>query len=106
MSNTPKIVSITAVRALRLEELSNERAYQIYIDGMEKLDLLNELVAFQEERTKEGKLTPGLLVRGRILFTALEAKAESDALLSLMRAYRKHLEYEREEYLQQVAGDS
>lgn len=98
MSN-PHVVSLTALRALKREEAANEQAYQIYIDGMEKVDLLNELVAFQEERTREGKLTPGLLVRGRILFRALEATAESDALLALMRSYRKHLEYEREEFL-------
>ncbi len=81
-----------------------EDAYQHFIDGMDKLDLLEEMVRFQEWRSKEGQLTPEMMVKGRILFKALEESAETPELKLLTRSYRRHLDYELDSYLQ--AGKS
>ncbi len=73
--------------------------YQARIMGMDKVDLLNEMVSYQEERTRSGQLTPTMMVRGKILFKALEENAETEALRALSKSYRRHLEFELRDYL-------
>lgn len=90
-------VSLTAIRELRKAE-AEDLAYQARILSMSKVELLNEMVAFQEERAKAGVLSAALLIRGRVLFRALEEHAETDALRALTRSYRRHLEYEIQDY--------
>jgi hypothetical protein len=94
---TTNIVSIKAFKAMKEAE-NEEYAYRAKILSMDKLSLLNEMVTFQEERAATGNLTPGLMIRGKILFKALEENAETDALKSLSRSYRRHLEMELMEH--------
>ena len=89
-----KIVLLSAVR----ENKKNEQVdleYQAKILGMDKLDLLEEMVRFQEERAGEGHLTPRLIAQGHVLFKALEESAETTELRNLARSYRRHLKYEQ-----------
>ncbi len=90
MSN---VISIRAFKALR-DTNAEELAYQARILSMEKVELLEEMVRFQEERKAIGALTPSLMLRGRHLFKALEECADSQELKILSRSYRRHLEYE------------
>ena len=68
--------------------------YQTQINRMSKIELLEEMVRFQEERSAKGALSLTLMVRGRILFRALESHAETDELRLLASSYRRHLEHE------------
>lgn len=90
MSN---VVSLRAFKALRDTD-AEELAYRARILSMEKVELLEEMVRFQEERKTLGSLTPSLMLRGRHLFLALEECADSQELKILSRSYRRHLEYE------------
>jgi hypothetical protein len=68
--------------------------YQTQIGRMNKIELLEEMVRFQEDRSAKGHLTLTMMVRGRILFKALETYAETDELRLLASSYRRHLEHE------------
>ena len=70
--------------------------YQILINRMNKMELLEEMVRFQEERSKKDNLRLTMMVRGKILFRALETTAETDELRLLASSYRRHLEHEIE----------
>ena len=61
---------------------------------MDKVELLEEMVRFQEERTQVGELSLSMMVRGRHLFKALEENAETQELKILTRSYRRHLDCE------------
>lgn len=89
MSN---IVSLKAVREIKDAESDIE--YRAKILGMDKLELLEEMVRFQEERSRIGHLTPRMMIEGKILFKALEDSAETNELRILTRSYRRHLEFE------------
>ncbi len=54
------------------------------------------MVRFQEERSKKDNLSLTMMVRGKILFRALETTAETDELRLLASSYRRHLEHEIE----------
>ena len=73
--------------------------YQVQINNLSKIELLEEMVRFQEERTAKGKLTLNMMVRGRILFRALESSSETDELRLLASSYRRHLEHEIEDHM-------
>lgn len=90
MSN---VVSLRAYKSLKDSD-AEELAYRARILSMSKVDLLEEMVRFQEERKTIGTLTPPLMVRGLHLFRALEESADSQELKILSRSYRRHLEYE------------
>lgn len=68
--------------------------YHASILGMDRLELIEEMVRFQEERTRLGELTPELIAHGQILFKALENSAETDELRDLSRTYRRVLSSE------------
>lgn len=89
-----KIVFLHAVRENRNSE-QVDLEYQAKILGMDKLDLLEEMVRFQEERANEGQLTSKLISQGLLLFKALEENAETVELRNLARSYRRHLKYEQ-----------
>jgi len=96
-----QIISIDQAR-LRKQQNQNEdqhqeNRYRARIQGMEKLELLEEMVRFQEERSRVGKLTPQMMHQGRHLFQALETSAETKELRILAGSYRRHLEIELEE---------
>ena len=90
MSN---VVSLRAFKALRDTD-AEELAYLARILSMSKVELLEEMVRFQEERKQLGVLTPVLMQKGSHLFRALEECADSQELKILSRSYRRHLEYE------------
>jgi hypothetical protein len=76
--------------------------YQMNINRMSKIELLEEMVRFQEERSAKSNLSLTMMVRGRILFRALETQAETDELRLLASSYRRHLEHEIESELKEV----
>ena len=89
-----KIISFEAKK--KQKALLTDPAYERVIHAMEKVDLLEEMVRFQEKRSQVGALSTEMMVRGRILFSALELAAETRELALLTRSYRKHLEHELE----------
>lgn len=94
MSN---VVSLKAVRELKKTEDHNPE-YREFVASLDKVRLLEEMVRYQEERAKIGHLTLDLMVRGKILFSALEQSAETQELKLLTGSYRRHLEFEMKEY--------
>lgn len=93
------VVSLKAVRDIKAAQ-TDDLAYHAQILAMDKLQLLEEMVRFQEERSRVGHLTVQMMVRGRILFKALEENAETQELRILTRSYRRHLDYELAAYRQ------
>lgn len=89
------VIDLVAERNKR-ETLGQDPHYQAKINRMNKIELLEEMVRFQEERTEKGQLSVTLMVRGKILFRALEINAETDELRTLAGSYRRHLEHEME----------
>lgn len=87
------IVYLHTVREIRNAE-TTDHAYRAQILAMDKLELLEEMVRFQEERTRQGTLSVQMMVRGKALFDALEKHAETEELRLLARSYRRHLDYE------------
>ena len=71
--------------------------YKAKILGMDKLELLEEMVRFQETRSRIGGLTPQLICEGLVIFSVLEHTAETNELRLLTRSYRRHLEYEQKD---------
>jgi hypothetical protein len=93
------VVSLKAARELKQSKPEDE-AYKAHILVMDKLELLEEMVRFQEERARVGHLTPSMMLRGKVLFRALEESAETQELRLLTRSYRRHLDYELSAYLE------
>jgi len=96
MSNS--VISLKAVREMKRYE-SEDHVYKAQILVMDKLALLEEMVRFQEERTRVGTLTLPMMLKGKILFRALEQAAETEELRILTKSYRRHLEFEMAEYI-------
>jgi len=90
MSN---VISIRAFKAFKDVE-NEELAYRAKILSMSKVELLEEMVRFQEERKERGSLSADMMIKGRHLFRALEEAADTQELKILSRSYRRHLEYE------------
>jgi hypothetical protein len=95
--NKKKIVSLQVVREIRKAE-NGDPDYQIRVLEMNKLELLEEMMRFQEERSQTGELSLRMMIQGQILFKALEEAAETAELKDLTRSYRRHLKYELEAY--------
>lgn len=92
------VISLNKVREMRkIKEC--DLTYQTQILAMNKLELLEEMMRFQEERSRMGKLSLRMMIQGQILFKALEESAETHELKSLTGCYRRHLKYELEAYL-------
>ena len=87
------VISLKAAREIKDAE-GEDHAYHAMILGMDKVELLEEMVRYQEERSRMGELTLSMMVRGRHLFKALEESAETQELKILTRSYRRHLDYE------------
>ena len=95
-----QIVSLDAFRSLKKVN-DEELAYHAKVLDMSKIELLNEMVRFQEERSERGELTPKMMVRGRMLFRELEKAATTQELQILTRSYRRHLDHEYDNYVNQ-----
>ncbi|MEK6704735.1 MAG: hypothetical protein AABZ06_03020 [Bdellovibrionota bacterium] len=91
MSN---VISLQAVRELRELKNLDDIAYKAKILAMDKFELLEEMIKFQQQRSTIGHLTVEMMIRGKILFKELEEHAETKELTLLARSYRRHLEYE------------
>jgi hypothetical protein len=94
MEKTPE--NIINLSAERFSRTKHDPQYETQIARMNKYELLEEMVRFQEERTAKGKLNLEMMVRGQILFRALELTSETSELRLLASSYRRHLEYEIE----------
>ena len=94
-NTTDNIIDLVAERNKR-GTAQHDPYYQMQINRMNKIELLEEMVRFQEERSSKGKLSLTMMVRGKILFRALETHAETDELRLLASSYRRHLEHEIE----------
>jgi hypothetical protein len=97
------IVSLNSVREQKLAE-KEDYAYHAKILSMDKLQLLEEMVRFQEERSQLGELSMQMMVRGKHLFKALELTAETEELKILTKSYRRHLEFELAELTKKQQG--
>ncbi len=98
MNNT-NVVSLSEFRQFKAHVQSRtptpeEYEYQARILVMDKLELLEEMLRYQQERSTIGHLTPMMMIQGRSLFRALEEKSETQELRVLARSYRRHLEQE------------
>ena len=94
------VISINNLRKLKNASLEDP-GYQSKIESMDKAELLNEMVRFQEERSQLGHLTLGMMVRGKVLFKELELSAETEELKILTKSYRRHLDFEMQDFLNQ-----
>ena len=103
MSHSTNVYSLKAVREIKQTE-REDYAYQAMILSMDKLELLEEMVRFQEERSRRGSLSLAMMLKGKYLFKALEENAETQELRILTRSYRRHLEHEITAYLQVSNG--
>ncbi len=90
------IIDIKSERKRRGME-SHDVQYQRFINDLSKIELLEEMVRYQEERSQTEHLNLSLIVRGKILFSALEFQAETEELRLLASSYRRHLEHEMTE---------
>jgi len=59
--------------------------------NMHKIELLEEMVKFQDEKARTGTLTRLQINNGIILFRELEKQAETPEMKQLASAYQKHL---------------
>ncbi len=93
-----QVISLDQAREAKKIREGDPR-YQAQLEQMDKLELLEEMMRFQTERTNSGKLTIKLIVRGQILFKILEAQAETHELRDLSKTYCRHLKLELDAYL-------
>lgn len=94
MNNVISIRALREVKKVQQEDFD----YQQRVISMDKVELLEEMMKFQEERSQHGELTLSLMIRGRILFKSLELHAETQELKDLAKSYRRHLKLELEHY--------
>jgi hypothetical protein len=95
-----QVISFGTAKKLKDVQLE-EPEYRAKILSMDKFELLEEMIRFQEERSGVEELSVSMMVRGKHLFKALEESAETRELALLTRSYRRHLEYELAERLKQ-----
>ena len=93
-NNSCKVISLSKFKECRIQAC--DPTYKNRIKQMDRLELLDEMVKFQQERSSTGYLTPKMMVDGIILFQALEDNAITNELRLLTRSYRRHLQYELE----------
>ena len=97
------VVSLKAVREIKVAR-DEDHEYRARILTMDKMELLEEMVRFQEERSAIGELTLPLMIKGQVLFKALEESAETQELQLLTRSYRRHLDFELSAYRKKMLG--
>jgi hypothetical protein len=94
--NVNNVVSLKDWKEKRTEQIDLYR-YEIELMGMDKLELLEEMVRFQELRGKQRDvcgehIPPETIERGLILFKQLKKNAETPELETLCASYLKSLE--------------
>ncbi len=88
------VVSLSVVRAIKQ---AKNLDYTQKIHSMSKVELLEEMVRFQQKRTTQGAYDQHMMLEGKILFQALEKVAETEELRTLSKRYQKHLTLELEQ---------
>lgn len=68
-----------------------------YFATKDRMELLEQMVMFQQDRSAAGQLTLDLINRGIPLFKALHDAAETQELRILCGSYHRHLQYELQE---------
>ena len=101
-ANSENVINLNAERMTRTR---HDPQYEIKINRMNKYELLEEMVRFQEDRSSKGQLSLEMMVRGQILFRALEANSETNELRLLAGSYRRHLEHEIEALIKGAANN-
>lgn len=92
-----KIIDFKTRKELLPKETEYDNfGYYLKIMQMDKQQLLEEMVDFQEKRSKVPELTTELIADGIILFRELERQAETDELRELAGSYWHHLELEQQ----------
>lgn len=89
-----KVIHLSSRRFGKKAKAVHEMMYS----QMDKLELLEEMVKFQEERSLRGHLTLEMMQRGLVLFEYLERSAETEEMRLLTRSYQRHLKHELENY--------
>lgn len=88
------IISLDQFRANKIKHRAAQ-AYTARLQGLSKLELLEEMVQFQTEREELMEWSEELLNRGAALFERLQDTAETPELFSLSKSYLAHIEQER-----------
>ena len=94
MDGKSNIIFLDEFRSFKKSEC--DPSYGCRIGEMNILELLDEMVRFQQERSTTGHLTPKMMAEGIVLFKALEDNAISKELKLLAGSYHRHLQYELE----------
>lgn len=88
--------NVIELRAGRRYGKTEAAKWEQKFQGMDKLELLEHMVGYQERRAAAGEFPKEMIAEGVALFGALERSAETEELRLLTRSYRRHLEYERD----------
>lgn len=73
---------------------SVDKTYEAKIEKMDMIQVMQEMVEFQQIRTKTGHLTIELIRKGLPLFKRLMDSATTDELRVFASSYYKHLQKE------------
>jgi hypothetical protein len=76
------------------EKALSRDSYNIYLNNLDMMGLLEEITKFQEERSRVGRLTIDMIKRGIPLWKALHKNAETPELITLSKSYLNNLKYE------------
>ncbi len=78
---------------IRLKKLDLNR-YREELLIMPRIDLLQEMMKYQEEAEKLKTQPYPFLQKGSVLFSVIEFVAQTDDLRSIASAYRRHLDFQ------------
>lgn len=84
------VVSLVAKKQAVIEL----REWASYIDSLDKLQLLEEMIKYQELRLREDRMSDLMIRQGQILFGALTQVAETKELRHMVIAYHCNLNLE------------
>ena len=72
--------------------------------NMDKIELLEEMIRYQDEQSSSEEPNLKFMLRGRYLFNELEKRAETQELRTLSRSYRRHLDQEIDTFRKSQLG--
>lgn len=86
------------MKVIKLSDFRKNKTYDEQINHwdrifsqVDKMELLEHMVRFQEDRQRHVGLTEEMVCRGVPLFEQLKATAETEELYILCNSYHKHL---------------
>ena len=68
------------------------------ISNMTKLELMEEMILFQKERSRMGYFTWPMIIRGQLLFKMIEESAETQEMKLLANSYLEYFNFEITNY--------